>query len=166
MLIVFEKSLLNRILPLLMFFLIIGAYFNNQFWYYKTIPYYKNFIDFSLGSKSWEEYLDFWGVRRNYEVGKYLKLRTDSTDNIYVWGTEPSIYVLTYLLPVGKYTVAYHVVDFNAFDETMTALQEKPPKFVIIYPEAPEFSRLKTFVSSRYVKEIEIENVEVHRRLD
>ena len=39
-------------------------------------------------------------------------------------------------LPIGRYTVAYHIVDLNGYSETIDAFKANLPKFVIYYPMA------------------------------
>lgn len=122
-----------------------------QFWRYSSLPYYQNFIEYALGQKSEDSYLRFWGdsVVRNYTVGQYIKERTAPTDRIFVWGTEPAIYTISNRLPVGKYTVSYHISDFHALDETMNALRKSPPKYIVILTnENTSFPELKNYISS------------------
>jgi len=92
-----------------------------RFWYYESLPYYKNFVSYILGNKDKNEFYEFWGkgVTRNYEVANYIKDITGENERIFVWGTEPAIYALSDRLPVGKYTVAYHIGDFGAKEKTM-----------------------------------------------
>lgn len=146
--------------------LAISAYINIDFWYYETFSYYNNFINYSVGKKSWEEYIDFWDAKRNYDVASYIKPRTDPADQLFVWGTEPAIYTLTDLLPVGRYTVAYHVVDFNAYDQTMIELQTTFPKYIIDVDNAPEFEELKNFLANYYILETNIDGVRIYRKAD
>lgn len=141
---------LNRFVPLALLALVILAAYENNFWYYPTISYYKNFVRFAMGSKSREAYLDFWGVRRNYAIASYLDSHTLPTERIFVWGTEPSIYTLSRRLPVGRYTVAYHIFDFSAFDETLDALRSTPPAAIVVIDSLDQFNELKSFLDERY----------------
>lgn len=159
-----EKFLLRRLLPALLFILILGAYVENKFWYYATVPYYRNFIAYALGHKDWGAYLDFFGVRRNYLISSYIRQHTLPSDRIFVWGTEPSIYALSDRLPVGRYTVAYHIFDFQAFDETLTALQASPPPYIIVIDDLDRFIQLKSYLDHFYVLETTIEGVSLYRR--
>lgn len=159
-----NKRFINRLVAAVMTMLIILAYLQNGFWYYETFSYYKNFIGFATGAKSWEEYLDFWGVRRNYKIADYIGSRTTDADRIFVWGTEPSIYALTNRLPVGRYTVAYHIVDFVAHDETIAALESTPPKYVVVVDSLNDFPQLETFLQERYLLEREIEGALIYLR--
>jgi len=124
-----------------------------KFWYYKSLPYYKNFVSYVLGNKNEEEYRRFFGegVVRNYKVAEYILEMTEPEEKIFVWGTEPAIYVLSNRLPVGRYTVAYHVLDFNASEETVDALLKERPRVVVkMVNEKNYFDGLERVLISKY----------------
>lgn len=106
-----------------------------NFWVYgKTLSYYANFIQFKMGVKDEYSYREFfdWFVNRDYEVARYIRERSEKDDTIFVWGDNAQIYVLAGRLPVGRYTVAYHVTFYKeAFLETKTAIQNDRPKFIV-----------------------------------
>lgn len=124
-----------------------------KFWYYKSISYYENFISYVLGNKNEEEYRKFWGegVIRNYEVADYIVSMTDPNEKIFVWGTEPAIYVLSNRLPVGKYTVSYHILDFGAKEETVDKLLEEKPRIIVkMMNEKSYFNGLEGILAEKY----------------
>jgi 4-amino-4-deoxy-L-arabinose transferase-like glycosyltransferase len=122
----------KKIFTLIVFFisfLIIKKY---QFYFYPTLKYYSNFYSF----QSTASYYQFFGdqTNNNYQIASYIKKNTTPTDRIFVWGDEPYLYALSDRLPVGRYTVAYHIVDFNGYQETIDAIKAHSPKFVVYYP--------------------------------
>ena len=123
-----------------------------KFWHYPTISYYKNFIQYQLGKIDQETYYRFWGdsVITNYQIANYIKTNTTPDQKIFVWGTQPAIYAISHRLPVGKYTVAYHVSDFHAHDQTLDSLISQPPPFIVYFPQAPPFDRLDQFINLNY----------------
>ncbi len=136
-----------------------------KFWYYKSIPYYENFIGYVLGNKSDEEYRRFWGeeVVRNYKVAEYIMEVTDPAEKIFVWGTEPAIYVLSNRLPVGRYTVAYHILDFDAADETIEALTEESPRIIVMMAnEKNVFDELNWIITSEYALVKKIDDAHIY----
>lgn len=165
MLVFTEKFLLRRLLPALIFILILGAYIENKFWYYASVPYYRNFVAYALGRKDWGAYLDFFGARRNYLISSYIKQHTLPSERIFIWGTEPSIYVLTDRLPVGRYTVSYHIFDFRAFEETMIALQASPPAYIVVIDDLDRFVQLKSYLNNFYMLENVIDGASLYRRI-
>jgi len=144
-----------------------GSIVYYKFWYYQTIPYYQNFLEYQFLGKSEKDYRDFfgYGVNRNYEIAQYLRGRTTPEEKIFVWGTEPAIYVLANRLPVGKYTVAYHVADFNGQVETYQALLEERPHFIVkIKNEEVLFDQLQSLLEVFYINVKEINGAEIWRR--
>ncbi|OGY16796.1 MAG: hypothetical protein A2785_03445 [Candidatus Chisholmbacteria bacterium RIFCSPHIGHO2_01_FULL_49_18] len=158
-----RRSLLDRISALVMMGVVGIAYVTNGFWYYKTLPYYQHFLHYATGAESWEANLDYWGARRNYQISEYIQSRTSATDRIFIWGTEPAIYALSDRLPVGRYTVSYHIIDFRAFDETLTALKTTPAKFIVVIDTFDEFNNLKSFLDARYNLETVIDHADIYR---
>lgn len=161
-----QRSFINLAVSVAMVVLVVASYFQNGFWYYGTLGYYRNFIQFASGFKSWEDYLAFWGVKRNYEISEYLKQRSLPSDRIFVWGTEPAIYVLSDRLPVGRYTVSYHIVDFKAFEETIAALRAMPPKYIVVVEDLDKFSELKSYLKTDFIYECDFDGVKIFRSLN
>ena len=138
-----------------------------KFWYYKSLPYYKNFVGYVLGQKNEEEYRRYWGdgVVRNYQVADYILRVTSREEKIFVWGTEPAIYVLSNRLPVGKYTVAYHILDFDASEETIDALLEEKPRIIVMMAnEKKVFDQLNGILASSYALAKEIGDAHIYLR--
>lgn len=160
-----QKKWSGRILGMGILFLIWMAYDKTDYWKYETVAYYQNFTDFVLQKKDWNEYLDFWGARQNYEIAEYLKEKKGEEKYLFIWGTEPAVYALTDLLPIGRYTVAYHIVDFNAYQDTFRALSENSPKYIVIYDNSPDFSEFEKWVETHYVSEKRFPTAAVYKKL-
>jgi hypothetical protein len=147
-----KKYYQSAMLVILFGLLTLGIY-HYKFWYYKSLPYYVNFAEYITGQKSYRSYLGFFGdnVLDNHKIASYIRSRTDKNDRIYVWGTEPAIYALSKRLPVGRYTVSYHVRDFNGFDETIKAFGQNLPRYVVVMRDESEFPELKVLLSVKYI---------------
>lgn len=149
--------------------MLVGAIKVYDFWYYKSVPYYENFVRFVSGKESEEEYFNFFGggVNRNLEVARYINMRTEPNEKIYVWGTEPAIYAMSDRLPVGRYTVSYHVRDFDGYNETIEKLKEEKPNYIVIMRnESLEFPALESLVTADYVPVKEIGEAVIYRRVE
>ncbi len=139
-----------------------------DFWEYKTVPYYKNYLSYVRGEKTKDEYFSYWGdhIDSNYRVAEEVEKRTEEEDKIFVWGTEPAIYYLSDRLPVGRYTVAYHVKDFNGYEETMEKIKKENPKIMLVLRnEGGEFEEFFEYLQGRYELEIVDEEWELWRRI-
>lgn len=145
------------------------AYIQINFWGYPIFSYYKNFSDYILQKKSIDNYHNFFDnkVNQTYAISAYLKLTTFPTDRIFIWGDEPGIYALSQRLPVGRYTVAYHVVDFNGYQETMAFWSKTPPKVVIVMDyETKKFPEMDKQLNNNYLLTNKIDHALIYRRLE
>lgn len=147
-----KQKIYSKIVSSLLLIILIFSIFYYKFWHYKTFNYYQNFIKYQLNLIDKNQYLSFFGdsVINNQKISDYIKKATNPNDRIFVWGTEPAIYVLSDRLPVGKYIVAYHISDFNGFDETIDQLKIRLPKFIVYYPDQVPFPKLDLFIKNYY----------------
>lgn len=96
-----------------------------KFYFYRTIPYYKNFY-FSPN-------INYFGsdISDVYKVARYIQNNSTPDQKIFIWSDDAYIYPLSERLPATKYIAAYHIVDFNAYDLTISQIKAYTPKFVI-----------------------------------
>lgn len=127
--------------------------FKYKFYFYPVFSYYTNFYTYALGKKSLDAYRLYFSpeMTQNYALANKIRSLTTSEDRIYVWGDQSYLYPLSDRLPSTKYIVSYHVVDFNAYDLTMSQLKAITPKLIIYYPQASRpFPTLDIFIADYY----------------
>ena len=145
----------TKINPKLSFTLILGllvvvvSIIKYKFYFYPTVSYYRQFYSF----KGIPYFHNFFGsyVADVTQISNYIRQNSLTDDRIFVWGDHPYIYALSDRLPPGRYTVAYHIVDFNGHQETLDSLKARLPKF-IVYSSMPSrpFPELDLFLSRYY----------------
>lgn len=140
------KKVFFSISCFILLFLVIKKY---QFYSYPTISYYKNFY-FSGSISKFHQYFGS-DIETTYKISQYIDKNSSASDRIFVWGDLPYIYALSNRLPPGRYTVAYHIVDFNGYIETMSDIKIHLPK-VIIYSSMSNrpFTQLDDFINHYY----------------
>lgn len=147
------KNRKNQVLSLFSIFFLIVVLFKFNFYHYKTFKYYLNFYSYSIGKKSLADYRNYFSTELNniYEISEYVKINTKESDKIFVWADHPYVYALSDRLPSSKYTVAYHIVDFNGYDSTMNKIKASLPKIIVYYqmPDRP-FPELDKFIKNYY----------------
>lgn len=123
-----------------------------NFYGYSTSGYYLNFAHWVSGLKTREEYYAWFNpqVNNNYAISQIVKAGTREGDRIFVWGDEPMIYAMTGRMPPGKYTVKYHVKDFQGEEETLKSLYEQKPKFIVSFGQDDELPGLPELLSDNY----------------
>lgn len=156
----------EKIIPFVLTTFFIFSFLYFKFWHYPNISYYQNFYQFILGKKSKEDYLNYFGRHTKfiYQIGKYIKSHTSPQEKIFIWGNQPSIYAIAERLPVGRYTVAYHIADFNAYRETIEVLIKNPPSYIIVSLEEDLFfPTLSTFLQEHYSSHLRLGNFRILR---
>lgn len=136
-----------------------------KFYKYPVWGYYKNFGEWIFGRKGESQYFGWFNeqVNRNYQISQIIKSGSETSDKIFVWGDEPMVYALSRRLPVGRYTVKYHVKDFQAEKETMQALVENPPRYIVSFGKEDELPGLTQLIEQRYLVQERIEGATIMR---
>jgi len=127
--------------------------FKFQFYFYPVFSYYSNFYSYAVGQKSTVDYRNYFGSQTNdiYEISDFIKTNTNPTDKIFVWGDQAYIYALSDRLPSSKYTVSYHILDFNGYQSTMNKIKANLPKFIVFYQmPSRSFPDLDNFINNYY----------------
>jgi len=112
--------------------------------YYPTLGYYQRWFKLVTGQINQTEYYQsFNGIMAdNYQAAAIIRRSPDPY--LFIWGTNPMLYALTQKVPTGRFTVAFHVKDFNAYQETLDSLKAKNPTFIVVMNDDrqtfPEFS--------------------------
>jgi hypothetical protein len=142
----------NRLISIFLIAVLALSLVKYKFYFYPVLSYYRNFYShvFKLNST---EYRNYFGSRVDdtYKIADFIKSNTTDSEQIFIWGDEPYIYALSSRLPVGRYTVAYHVADFNQYANTFSELLVKFPKVIIYYPQPSRpFPDLDNFIRQYY----------------
>lgn len=149
--------------------LVVATGFYFKFSLYSTAKYYGNYWQMVTKKISVVDYYRRFDGRaiQTYSVAKYLKMHTQESDTIFIWGDEPYIYALAERLPPGRFTVAYHVADFGGREETIKAIREREPKYIVIMEdEKRDFDELISLVTSSYTLVEKIERANIYRLVE
>jgi hypothetical protein len=88
-------------------------------------------------------------MRDNYSAAQIITQTDDP--HLFVWGTNPMLYALTQKAPVGRFTVAFHIRDFSAYQETMDAVLDKKPMFIVTMNNEPQLDGLNELLDNEYI---------------
>ncbi len=117
---------------------------------YETSSYYRRFGSLATGQISHEEYRNSFNylMDNNYSAADIIA--ADDPDTIFIWGTNPMLYALTDTAPSGRFTVAFHIHDFEAYEETMRDVREDEPQYIVIMDHQPTLEGLPQLIGAKY----------------
>lgn len=159
---IFDRSRLAKFVTILFFVGYLFIIIAGKFYTYQVFPYYSNFYQYIFGFKTAIAYRQYFGARVevNQDISKYLHQNTTPQDKIFIWGDEPSVYAQSNRLPSSRFTVAYHILDFNGYQETLDQLQIYLPKFIVIYPmNNRPYPQLEQFVQKYYFLQHQFQDI-------
>ena len=138
-----------------------------NFWAYPTVSVYKTYLQYVSGKIGWSEYLArFDNAPRNYQAAEYLNAHLSPSEQIYVWGTDCTIYNLTNRLPTGgKYIVSFHVHDLNQYDYVIQNLTTNKPRYIVVLTDGGDFPALSAMIENEYMLINEMDQAKIYIRL-
>lgn len=131
--------------------------------YSKNIAYYKNYIDFTIGSKSVTAYQSFFDntTPRDYALADFMKVKSD--DTFFLWSDSGQIYMLANRMPLGRYIVAYHMsANKDTLKETADVIEEKKPRYIIATKKVDAIDDILSVYNVRY----QLEGATIYERND
>ncbi len=128
-----KKTVFNFVLTSSAIGILLASYLYFNFWWYPILPYYRNFVSYAAGKINKKQYLNYWGEKTasDYKLARFIKWHSPENNRVFVWGDGACIYAISKRLPPGRYTVNYHIYDFNGFQETLEAIKKTKPKIII-----------------------------------
>lgn len=147
----------DKLIPIILVFALYLSFNYFHFWKYQNISYYQNFYSYAFGLKNKTQYFEYFGedTINIYKTAYYISTRTSENERFFSWGNQPSLYALAKRLPVGKYTVAYHIIDFAAYQEIADLIDNQKPKYIVISKDETRlFPQLIGIISRSYLSEV------------
>jgi len=133
-----------------------------QFSYSKSYLYYSNAIQFVTGKESVVTYQSFFdpNTPRDYALASFIAQHTTPQQDVFIWGDSPQIYTLAHKLPIGKYTVAYHITQNNAIPQIQQEINQQKPLYIIALKE----TSLLPFALPLYIMRYNIPGATIYER--
>jgi len=135
---------------------------------YSVKDYYANFFQFTTHRISATEYRNSFNPFMNdsYAIAQDIRETTKLTDKIFIWGTNPMLYALSRRDPAGRFTVSFHIKDFDAYQETMDSIKRvKPPIIVLMNDEDGKFDAFYSYLQKNYVVSKRLPTMTMYRRV-
>lgn len=138
-----------------------------RFWYYPLFPYYANYLKYITRQISRDQYMAYFGssLPEQYQIAERIRTTTMRKDRLLVWGDQPSLYALSQRIPPGRFVTSFHIRDFGGYEETYQALEERPPKMIVIDMKAEyPFADLFAIIKADYTPVYQSDQFIVYRR--
>lgn len=149
-------------LPIL---LVIGTWINLGFYTYPTLSYYSNFWQLMIGHQSYDQYAQRFNgsVHDNQLVTDILTHETNR--NLFIWGTNPLLYAQSKTIPTSRFTVAFHIKDFDDYQRTLTQIQATQPNYIVVMnDDAQTFPELNRYLDAHYMPNTSFETLVLWKR--
>jgi len=135
------------------------------FFGYPAISYYANFIKVMTGQVSSQTYAEGF----NSSIGDNTRvteiLQTSQSPSFFIWGTNPLLYAQSHTIPSSRFTVAFHIKDFNAYDETLAQVKAKQPEYIVVMKDdAQTFPALNQYLLQHYMSNTSFETMVLWKR--
>lgn len=142
---------LGLTLPIAAFWLTAAVMMKLNAGLYDTEVYYKKFWALMTGKISRQDYNHSFDslVAENELVA--ADLTVIKPHRMFIWGTNPTLYAQTKIVPAGRFTVAFHIQDLKVYDETMAEIKQANPEVIIVMKnEEHSFPALNEYLKREY----------------
>lgn len=163
--IIFKKLQVRLAVGALVVSFVITALFGFRTTYWKW-NYYPNAFNYLVGKMSQVDFNKSFDrkISRNYTLAEVSKRLSDPKDALFIWANEPQIYFLANRVNIHRYTAAYHVHNYNGYQDVMEKLNAGPPKIIITETPTPyPFPALEDFIKAHYSLSGEFDDAQIFR---
>lgn len=131
---------------------------------YSTSGYYLQFWKLATRQITPTQYRDSFN---SYDADNYKAaaiIRTSQEQRIFVWGTDPMLYALSGKSPTGRFTVAFHIYDFHALDETIQDVKKHAPEYIVVMNDEKPFPQLQAYLNQYYMPNAQFQHFVLWKR--
>ncbi len=126
-----------------------------KFGLYPTVSYYQQWLRLMSGQISTQEYQESFNplIHDNYQAAAVM--RGCPNPYLFIWGTNPMLYALSEKVPTGRFTVSFHIKDFQAYDETMESVKQRQPTYIVVMKdETMALPGLNEYLAAHYMPNV------------
>jgi len=130
---------------------------------YPTVKYYSQFWRMASGQISKAEYDYGFNnlLRDNNKVA--ILIEELGLENLFIWGNNAMLYAQTKTVPTSRFTVAFHIKDFEDYDRTLAQIKAEKPKLILVMKRDQEtFPELNMFLRDNYLVNSQFEHMNLY----
>lgn len=84
---------------------------------------------------------------------------------MFIWGTNPLLYAQSQTIPTSRFTVSFHIKDFNDYERTFAQIEAEEPKLIIVMNnEDQKFEALENYLATYYLANNQFEKMTLYLR--
>lgn len=132
---------------------------------YSTMKYYQQFYKYATLQISKEEYENSFDslVAENRQVAQLIQ--DMGIKKMFIWGTNPLLYAQSKTIPTSRFTVSFHIKDFNDQDRTFAQIEQEAPRLIIVMKnETESFPKLEEYLGRYYLANNQFEHMTLYLR--
>ncbi len=157
----------EKLLPLVAGGLLLSSILLYNFYFYPSTAYYRNFFAYASGKTDWLSFAQSnhgWTVGRNLQIAAEIQKRTAPLDRIFIWADQPHLYALVDRVPASPYLFIFQIQDLKKEAETLTGLENKPPKIIVTFADEPRvLNGLESLLTAKYQLLTTINNAQLYQ---
>lgn len=133
--------------------------------FYSAVDYYQNFLKYITKQQTIAQYHDHFNPYMSDNYKAAMMIDEAKTDRIFIWGTNPMLYALSRTIPTGRFTVSFHIKDFNAYQETLEGVKKYQPLFIVVMnDETDQFPEFFNYLNENYIPNQNFEHFTLWKR--
>jgi len=132
---------------------------------YSVSDYYEKFYKFATLQISQEEYENSFdgNVKDNRVISKLIA--DMGVKKIFIWGTNPLLYAQSKTIPTSRFTVSFHIKDFDDQARTFAQIKAEEPKLIVVMKnEYDRFEELEAYLAKYYLPNTNFDKMVVYLR--
>ncbi len=132
---------------------------------YSSLKYYQRFYQYATLQISREEYENSFDtlIAENRQVSKLIKEM--GIKKMFIWGTNPLLYAQSQTIPTSRFTVSFHIKDFDDQARTFAQIEKEEPKLIIVMQNENEtFPQLEEYLSKHYLTNNQFQHMTLYLR--
>lgn len=132
---------------------------------YPTVSYYSRFFSLLSGKMSPTAYRNSFEslMADNYAASDIIS--RGNGNYLFIWGTDPGLYALSKKSPVGRFTVLFHIRDFQAEHETYLDFVAKEPPYAVVIKNQDMPDEIKLYLEEHYIPNTNFEHFILWKRI-
>ncbi len=130
---------------------------------YPVAKYYREFWQMLSGKITKQEY-DF-AFNNLMEDNQKITTLIDELglEKIFIWGNNAMLYAQSKTVPTSRFTVAFHIKDFDDYERTLDQVKAEEPKLIVVMKQDQDsFPQLNLYLKENYLVNSQFDHMNLY----